>query len=578
MAAFRHREVTAGSEVKPVRQTNRIDSDLELPLTFLRRYLFYLHGRPISSSNSQFRSKRLEGLKSLVSVFKDRSQPTLDRICVVLNALTEANLLQLAAVVEEDLRTLLPIPPPRDVISSSSSPSPHFIRNARKTMLAFGPGIGIGDEIICFPIASRLQGLGSEITVLTGYEGLWNPVTGVADIKTYHSSREFIEQIRGGWDLVMMIDFENPGLWPAISREISVDRYAEISLGVRSATAFDRRASRLHRMPSLDPYFQNFYYSLDHIMDWLGAPDTRNFRQALVRSAARANPHDFVILVSPFTSEFNASLRYWGGLLKSVAPTDVGVTVRFQIETGSNHTTEAFAIELAKIAAASAPAGVHFELVNANGRSASLREIFECLERADMVLAADSFLAHAAPAFGVPATIIARDGVENWRVPDSSNFYFKMRDSISAVALSIRALIRELTLADSPDVPSVQRQRPECQALQRASDQVAGSLFSANPNLEHIREDWIACHQAYCRVAGELRFWPTYFDSMLNDELYEHLIGPWPEAQAGDSAGWEEALLFHLQHRFQEWHNSNLQKYLNGFTSSSITRTAPYAG
>lgn len=445
-------------------------------------------------------------------------------------------------------------------------------------MLAFGPGIGIGDEIICFPIASRLQGLGSEITVLTGYEGLWNPVPGVADIKTYHSSREFIEQIRRGWDLVMMIDFENPGLWPAISREISVDRYAEISLGVRSATAFDRRASRLHRMPSLDPYFQNFYYSLDHIMDWLGAPDTRNFRQALVRSAARANPHDFVILVSPFTSKFNASLRYWGGLLKSVAPTDVGVTVRFQIETGSNHTTEAFAIELAKIAAASAPAGVHFELVNANGRSASLREIFECLERADMVLAADSFLAHAAPAFGVPATIIARDGVENWRVPDSSNFYFKMRDSISAVALSIRALIRELTLADSPDVPSVQRQRPECQALQRASDQVAGSLFSANPNLEHIREDWIACHHAYCRVAGELRFWPTYFDSMLNDELYEHLIGPWPEAQAGDSAGWEEALLFHLQHRFQEWHNSNLQKYLNGFTSSSITRTAPYAG
>jgi hypothetical protein len=313
-------------------------------------------------------------------------------------------------------------------------------------------------------------------------------------------------------------------------------------------------------------------------MSWLGAPDTRNRQQAITRPTARANTHDFVILVSPFTSKFNASLRYWGSLLKSAAPADGDATVRFQIETGSNHTTEAFALELMKIAAASAPAGVRFELVNANGRSTSLPDLFECLERADMVLAADSFLAHAAPAFGVPAAIVARDGVENWRVPDSSNFYFSMRDPIQAVALSIRELIRELALIDSPNVRSVLRQQPECHSLQCASDQVAGSLYSANLNLERIREDWSACHQAYCRVASDLRSWPTCFDAMLNDERYEHLIGPWPETHIRDNVAPEPALIFHLRNRFQEWHNSNLQKYLTGFTRPSISRTVSYAG
>jgi hypothetical protein len=255
------------------------------------------------------------------------------------------------------------------------------------------------------------------------------------------------------------------------------------------------------------------------------------------------------------------------------------VIFRFKIETGSNHATEAFALELAKIAGASAPAGVHFELVSATGRSTSLDEIFECLEQSDMVLAADSFLAHAAPVFGVPATIVARDGVENWRVPDANNFYFSMQDPIPAVASSIRELIRDLTLFDSPDARSVQRKRPECQKLRRASDQVAQSLFSENQNLASVRDDWTACHQAYCRVSSELRNWPACFDAMLNDELYEHLIGPWPETHNDNNVASEPAFLLHLQNRFHEWHNSNLQKYLNGFARSSIaTRMTSHAG
>lgn len=582
MAAFFDCEGSPGNEVRGNRRVRRIDPDLELPLTFLRRYLFYLNRRPVSTSNSQFLSKRLAGLKSLTNIFEGRSDPALDRIRAVLNALTEANLFQLAPVAEEDLRTLVSTKVPRDLVCSTCPPSPHFLRDARRTLLAFGPGIGIGDEIICYPISSCLRGLGSDITVLSGYEGLWNHVPGVTGVRTYHSSREFIEQIRtgggeGGWDLAIMVDFENPALWPAISRETAVHRYAEIAMGVRSVTALDRGRSQLHRMPDCDPYFQNYYDCLNHIMSWLGASDLRSHRQAQLRPESHPNRHEFVVLVSPFTSKFNASQRYWGKLLASVAAIDTDVTVRFRIETGPNQATEAFAMELAKVAAASAPPGVSFDLAPSKGRNASLTEFFDCLKQADAVIAADSFLAHAAPAFRVPAMIIGRDGVENWRVPDANNFYFRMGDAIPDVALTVRELIRELIGAASPDVRPLHRVRPECRDLQRASDRLAGALFSADQNLLRIREDWTACHHAYCRVAAELKHWPACFDAMLNDKAYEHLMGPWPEVHDDRDIDSEPALLLHLQDRFQNWNNSNLRKYLRGFHRSSVTREAFYA-
>jgi hypothetical protein len=582
VADFLNCKDSSGNEVSANRRVSRIDPELELPLTFLRRYLFYLSRRPVSTSNSQFLSKRLAGLKSLASVFENRSLPALNRICAVLNALTEANLVQLASVAEEDLRTLVPAGVPRDLVCSSSPPGPNFLRDARKTLLAFGPGIGIGDEIICSQIPSCLHALGSEVTVLTGYEGLWNRAPRIARVKTYHSGREFIEQIRtgggeGGWDLVMMVDFENPGVWPAISREDSVNRYAEISMGIRSATALDRGRSRLNRMPACDPYFQNFYDCVNYIMTWLGAPDMRSDPQSTLRPETRPNRNDFVVLVSPFTSKFNASQRYWGSLLSSIVPVDADAPVLFRIETGSNQATEAFAIELARVAAASAPPGALFEVTH-YGRTTSLAELFDCLEQVDMVIAADSFLAHAAPVLGVPAMIVARDGVENWRVPDANNFYFRMGDPIPVVALSMRQLIRELTALDLPNSRTFQRARLECQSLRQTSARLAGALFSVDQSLARIRNEWTECHKAYCRLAAELRNWPGCFDAMLNDKVYEHLIGPWSELHDDADIHSESGLLLHLQNRFQDWHNSNLRKYLDGFCSSSPKWKTLYAG
>jgi hypothetical protein len=174
--------------------------------------------------------------------------------------------------------------------------------------------------------------------------------------------------------------------------------------------------------------------------------------------------------------------------------------------------------------------------------------------------------------------IVARDGVENWRVPDANNFYFRMGDPIPDVALSMRQLIRELTALDLPNSRTFQRARLECQSLRQTSARLAGALFSVDQSLARIRNEWTECHKAYCRLAAELRNWPGCFDAMLNDKVYEHLIGPWSELHDDADIHSESGLLLHLQNRFQDWHNSNLRKYLDGFCSSSPKWKTLYAG
>src|SRR5262249_32169915 len=141
---------------------------------------------------------------------------------------------------------------------------------------------------------------------------------------------------------------------------------------------------------------------------------------------------DFVILAGPFTSKEEPSERYWSELLTGLVPPELDRPVRLVVDSGPTPATASFAAALARAARGQEHPRVRLEVARGGrGGRPTLGETIDGVCAADVVVAADSFLAHVAPLFGVPALIVAREGLEDWRVPSGRNFYFRAEDPVA---------------------------------------------------------------------------------------------------------------------------------------------------
>jgi hypothetical protein len=543
--------------------------DLLLPLTVLTRYLFFLSRRPVSASNLHFRNERLAGLQKLRPLLLNRESAELEKIAKQLSVLTPANLFRVAPQIQRELREVATAKVPRDVLMSSRPPGDVFFRDTSSVLLIFGPGIGIGDEILCFGLPYALgEALPSaELAVLSMYNGLWNRVTRVRSNRAYCDAAAFVRALRGEarpYEIVFLVDFESPGLVPAICGEPGIDRYVELSVGYRSVVALDKRHRRLHRSPEIN--IDNFYHSLTRLMSWLH-PSARfpPIDEAITQdSTKRSGPDVLTILVSPFTSKEDPSERYWSDLLTNIVPPDLCREVRLIVDTGPNSRTESFATALVRSAIAQPYSGVRCEIARSTaGRLLTLDCILQQVEQADAILTADSFLAHAAARLGRPAFVLARPGLEKWRVPSTRSFYFSAEDSARKVAGAIQILLRESVLNDAAQGFRASA-KAECKQLAKASALLRHALSSLCPLSDLLRQ-WDECHLLYQNVVAELRSWPPRLDALFSDYDYGKLLAAMPESGYGDFDDESRAeLRAHLRLMFDEWENSNLSKYICG--------------
>src|SRR5205823_422280 len=106
--------------------------------------------------------------------------------------------------------------------------------------------------------------------------------------------------------------------------------------------------------------------------------------------------------VSPFSSKYDPSPRYWSTLVATLVPDDAGRSVRFVLDPGPNPTTRRFAADVARAAAARSrqPAVAHTVAAPDRPGGLSLRGVFAELKRSHVVVCADSFAAHAGPRMG----------------------------------------------------------------------------------------------------------------------------------------------------------------------------------
>ncbi len=543
---------------------------LRLPISLLIRYLYFLTRRPISRSNLHYLNQRLGGLKSLsVALQKDADIPGLTEAGRQLGALSPANFRHLARRLQY---TLLPLAAlidqiPGDVVLSSSSPPRDLVRGARRSLLLLGPAIGIGDEIILFPLPVWLKGANPEATVsvCSAYPGLWERVRGVDRSLHYDDYLSLLAALRGAppfdeFDLVILADFERPGLYPSICYEGRPDRYVELSLGTQSLSVVDNRRRWVHRAPRPSPYFANYYFGLDYLARWLGlAPEATDRFSTIVQRAGRPPDDHLRIYVNPFTSKHEPAEPYWSHLLSALFADPPGRQVQFALEPGPNTTTRRFAGALMRSAQARAPAGVRFVLAE-QGRAStrSLQDSFGEMERAHLVVCADSFAAHAAPLFDCTTLVIATAGLENWRVPHRSSYYFESEAPLDQTVRGMQQVVRGWASRPTPGGAPLPLGGPVFD-LEEATRRLEASFKRGD--FESIQVAFHDFLRVYSEVIDHLPQWPPEFGGLLSDFAYQTAFCP---AQTDDSIpdDLRPAFVQHLRDHWQQWQNTNLRKYL----------------
>ncbi len=549
----------------PEGPATQIPPDARLALSLLSSYLFFLSRRPVSSSNAHYLSARLAGLKSLAGAL-DTGGPELADAAKRLRAIQPASFVTLNYSLQFQLSVLFRPPViPAEYIILPDAPPRSFYSGVRRVLLILGPAIGIGDEIILFPLPERLKAAFGEVetVVMSGYAGLWDRVQGVAKVIRYSTHAEILDALRGRheagpFDAVIMADFEKPGLSAVMCADASIDRYIELSLGAQCAIAADNRERRVFctSMP-LDAAI-NYYAAVDRLTQWLGFPGTANDRyESTVDRERRVADGVFRIFVSPFTSKYEPSAVYWSHILASLLPERTQEPVEFVLDPGTNLETERFSRLLARSAAARAAQGVSFRVAHGSkARSLQLCEVFSELERCDAAICADSFLAHAAPQFDLTVMVIAKAGLENWRTPSSRSYYFYLERPVDEITAAMR-MVLGATMSAARRAPFAEE--PGARRLDAATRKLANVLGNGGFDSGHGLNGQLAEFlESYAGVVASLNNWPRECRGLWGDVAYEN---EWRREADGmrrpDREAWH-----HLRDRVARWEQTNLRKFL----------------
>ncbi len=549
---------------------SRLSQDLLLPIAFLTSYLFFLSRRPVSRSNVHYLQKRIDFLKSLLPLFQNPHgvpEPIVSR----LNALTPMNFSALAPLLHSQLTTFFDEERslPEDFIVTDEKPGPEFFSASKRVLLIMGPGIGIGDEIMFYRLPSWMKRAfpGLVIDAMSAYRGLWENVTAVDEKFCYTDYLTLLNALRGeapfsGYGLVILADFEKPGLSGAVCRDRAIKRYMEISTGMRSVELADMGKRIAFQHQPTGRYFSNYYHGLSALLSWMGIAGSANENFPDVLSQRDEKPVEFPrIFISPFTSKYEPSVAYWSRLLAALFD-QTGSPLKIRLDSGPNPATERFSAQLLHSLNRSVSPAVAVEIAYSNGkRTLDLQDAFSEMDKAAVVICSDSYAAHAAPLYGCTTLVIAASNLSGWRVPNMGSFYFPAESEAGQVAEAMRMVLAKTGIFKDaagtlPDDLEVEHQ------FRQALRNLRQSVNSADPVDSFIL---LQLYNQFCEACSamskDIRGWAPLFHGLLQDFSYERGAAKIsPELFRKENVS--EGLMNHLRDMLNQWQNTNLYKFL----------------
>ncbi len=537
---------------------------MALPLALLSRYLFFLTRRPVSSSNLHYLQSRLTGLKSLAPALREWDEPEIDEVVRTLEALHPPGFRRLAPQLALSLLPLIKASAtlPRDVVVQDGETPKDWLDGVQRVLIVFGLGIGIGDELIFAPLPRWLKAKrpGLEITILSGYRGIWDQREGVDGARHYSDHADSLGALRAEppydeFDLVVFADFEAPELYRGVAADGRCPRYLELSLGSRSAFWVDNRKRWLHRLHHITPYFENYYFALDHILRRFGLDTARRFPPLTTARDGEA----LRVFVSPFTSKYDPSRVYWTRLLSGLRP-PLGRRVELVLDIGKNRQTRRFAEDVARATAFGLGSAVDVRPAEPDQDAGlSLAGLFDNLRNSSFLICSDSFAAHAGPLEGTTSLVVAKAGLEPWRVPCAGSYYFDGDAPVQQTIDGMQTVLADLAGRTTPGQIAARLSQAEVRL---------GELIVLLEGVFAAPADGTAAEVArlyneFLAVLGDV-FEARGHEFGRSDSLYHDkaLAGPFRSADCLASTDEQDPLFRHLRDQFDYWRNSNLAKHL----------------
>src|SRR5262249_50077811 len=156
----------------------------------------------------------------------------------------------------------------------------------------------------------------------------------------------------------------------------------------------------------------------------------------------------------------------------------------------------------------------------ASAKTLKLDEVFTELEQCDAAICADSFLAHAAPLFGLTTLVIAKVGLENWRTPSARSYYFYLEQPLEELCAAARVILASTAssrASESAPLPVTLDGSRLHAATRNLADVLANEGFEGGHGLNGHLEEFL---ESYADVIDRLASWPGDCQGFLTDVPY----------------------------------------------------------
>lgn len=305
--------------------------------------------------------------------------------------------------------------------------------NPSRILIAFGPNIGIGDELIFYRAARRLAKHYPEckIEVASFSITLWDNCPFVSNVMypvenqlaPFIRAKELIKEHENNF--VVFVEFATAPLYRNLELVSGFNRFVYLDTGSRVARIVDQDKEEIFEINL--PLNARVYETLSKFLDGVGLQShyDESGYEPPIRNRAKTKPAgEKKIFVNPFSSKDYKRLTtdWWAHLIKLI---NSEVEVEIVIFAGINDNSRAFANEIAvKLSSANSNVTLH-----GKNNVPAIKETLETAIDCDLVLGLDTFTAHVNVIQSTPCiSIFFSSKWAAWYIPDSNIFNMSVYD------------------------------------------------------------------------------------------------------------------------------------------------------
>ncbi len=331
-------------------------------------------------------------------------------------------------------------------------------QNPKHILIAFGPNIGIGDELIFFRVARRLAKRypASKLEVISFSRTLWDNCDFISKVSypvenqlaPFSRAKEILNDDNNNF--VIFAEFATAPLYRNLEVVPGINRFIYLDTGSRVARIIDKEKSEIFEYGL--PLETRIYETLSRFLDVIGLSgehDNSGWEPPIrgkINAPAKENKK---IFINPFSSKDYKLLGtgWWVDILKYINNVN---PVEVVIFAGINDQSRGFAGEIAdKLNEKDCRASLY-----GNDSVPTILDTIETAIDTDLVLGLDTFTGHVNILQSTPCiSVFFGSRWYGWYVPDTNVFNVSIHDD----AEHIGKLAKRLLWPAGPEITDIAR-------------------------------------------------------------------------------------------------------------------------